>query len=111
MQATAPTVKLAPRRPAPRPRPPAPRHHADPLYEMDVAVESAVGVDLRLIYGMLVPVLLVIGLVLTVVFVQSYWLVAATWVVEIAFIGLIVAKTLAMLDEPDRPEGPSQPAE
>lgn len=76
---------------------------------MDVAVESAVGVDLRPIYGMLVPVLLVVGLVLAVVLVQSYWLVAAAWVVEIACIALIVTKTFAMLDEPEQPEGPSEP--
>ncbi len=96
-------------RPAHRiPRPRAPRH-PDPLHGLDTSVESALGVDLRLLYGMLVPVLLIVGLIIALVLVRSYWLVAAALVPEIACLGLIVVKTMAMIDEPDQMETQTEP--
>lgn len=106
MQATAPSVTLAQGRRARRPtRPPRRRRH-DPLHRLDVSIESLLGVDLRLLYGMLVPMLVILGLVVAVLAVQSYWVVAAAWIVEMAALGLIVTKLLAMLAEPGEAESP-----
>ena len=87
----------------------APRHHADPLHGLDVAVESAVGADVRLLYGFLVPILLVCGLIIVLALSPSYWLVAAALVPEIALLFFMVTKILAMLNEPDRSETSGPP--
>lgn len=99
MQTIAPIVPLVPQGAPPADGPAG--HHTDPLHDLDVAVESAVGADLRLLYGMLVPVLLVVGLILALVIGRTYWLVAAALIPEIALLLFIVVKILAMLDEPD----------
>lgn len=101
MQTTASPVPLTPRQEA-QPGSPPPPHTADPLHDLDVAIESTLGADLRLIYGMLVPVLLIVGLIIALVVERSYWLVAAALIPEIACLGFIVMKIMAMLDEPDR---------
>ena len=79
-------------------------HHADPLHGLDVAIESVLTVDLRLIYGILVPILLVIGLMIPLILAPSYWLVAAALIPELAILGLIMTKIMAMLNETEEPE-------
>ncbi len=111
MQATAQFPAAANRSPAP---PQAPQHHhaqVDPLHHLDEVVESAVGADMRLLYGMAVPMLVVFGLILVFVAQHSVWLVALALVVEIGCLGLIVTKLMAMLNDDDAEEPPAPGAQ
>lgn len=76
-------------------------HHADPLHGLDVAIESRLGADVRLLYGMLVPILVVCGMIILLCLSPSYWLVAAALVPEVVLLFFIVTKVMAMLNEPD----------
>ena len=87
----------------------SPEHHADPLHGLDVAIESVLAVDLRLIYGILVPILLVIGLMIPLILAPSYWLVAAALVPELAILAFILTKIMAMLNEDADPEYEPEP--
>jgi Flp pilus assembly protein TadB len=77
------------------------RTRADPLHGVDRAIRSATGTDLRLLYGMVVPIAVVLGLVTWAFLSPSYWLVGVSVAVEFSIIVLVVVKVVAMLDEPD----------
>ncbi len=109
MQASAPIHVLTHRHPVRRAVPPGPRLPQDPLHGLDRAVRAAIGADFRLLYGMIVPIGLVFGLVIWTFLTQSYWLVGLSVAVECAMIILIVVKTVAMLDEPDADEPAEAP--
>jgi hypothetical protein len=71
----------------------------NPLRRLDRSVEALLGADLRLIYGMAAPMLLVIAVILALAVTPSYWLVGATLVLELSCLAFVVTKLLAMLDE------------
>lgn len=73
----------------------------NPLHHLDGTLESLFGTDLRLIYGMAAPMLLVIAVIMALVLTPSYWLVGATVVLELCCLAFVVTKLLAMLDETD----------
>ncbi len=77
---------------------------ADPLHGLDTAVESAVGADMRLLYGFLAPILFVCGMIIVLALAPSYWLVAAALAPEVALLFFIVTKIMAMLNEPEEGE-------
>ncbi len=76
-------------------------HQIDPLRRLDTRLDRALGSDLRLIYGVGMPMLLVIAGIIALALSPSYWLVGATLVVEIGCLGFVITKLMAMLDEPD----------
>ena len=106
MQATAPIHAFARKHhlSSSPPREPKPRTRLDPLHGVDQAIGSVIDADLRLLYGMLVPIAIVFGLIIWSFLSQSYWLVGVSVAVEFSMIVLIVVKVLAMLDEPDAQE-------
>ncbi len=80
---------------------PSPRTRTmpDPLRGLDREVERELGADMRLLYGMLGPILVICGVIVGLVFSRSYWVVAGTVVLELAALGLIIVKLMAMLGE------------
>lgn len=109
MQTTSPSPALVPP-PAPRAPQPAQRPVLDPLRHFDDVIESRIGGDLRLIYGMAAPILVVVGLIAVLVLSPSYWLVGAVLVIELACLMFMVVKLMAMLGQPEAEEGrPQEP--
>lgn len=106
MHATAPIHAFARKHhfDSPRPRGGKPTTSPDPLHVVDQAIRFVVDVDLRLLYGMIVPIGIVFGLIIWTVLAASYWLVGVTVLVELSMLVLIVVKVMAMLAEPDGDE-------
>jgi len=77
------------------------RSRRNPFAALDARVERLIGADMRLIYGLGGPVLLLCGVIMLLALTPSEWLVGAAVVLEVAALGLVVTKVLAMLDEPD----------
>lgn len=102
MQSTAP-ITAVPQRASNSPRSPRQirRGPLNPMHHLDQLIDSVIGADMRLIYGMAVPMLLVCGVILALVTSPSYWLVAAAIVAELCCLSLIVTKLMAMLGETD----------
>jgi hypothetical protein len=73
---------------------------SNPFEGMEKLIERVIGADMRLIYGAVVPMGLVVGLVvLLTVTASHWWLVAVVLVVEFAAVALVVFAFLMMLDE------------
>ena len=80
------------------------RSHTNParvFHEFDATVERSLGVDARLLYGMLIPILLVCGLIILLALNPETWLVIAVVLFEAAALGVVVTGFLAMLNEDD----------
>jgi len=84
-----------------------PTEPSDPSYTslthafrgFDRSVERALGVDVRLLYGMTVPILIVSGLIVVLALSPQTWLQIAVLVVEIAALGVVVAGFVGMLND------------
>jgi hypothetical protein len=68
-------------------------------------VNRGLGADLRLILGMLIPMLLVIGLIVAFCQSPTYWLVGLTLLIEIGCLLMVVSKVLSMMADPDGTPG------
>ncbi len=105
MQATTPLAAALPRQSeskrSHRQSAPGQRATPNPLGRLDHLVEATIGADMRLIYGMLVPMLMVFALIVPMVLAPSYWLVGLVLMFELCCLAFIVTKLLAMLDEPE----------
>ena len=80
------------------------RSHTNParvFHEFDATVERSLGVDARLLYGMLIPILMVCGLIVLLALNPETWLVIAVVLFEAAALGVVVTGFLAMLNEDD----------
>ena len=80
------------------------RSHTNParvFHEFDATVERSLGVDVRLLYGMLIPILMVCGLIVLLALNPETWLVIAVVLFEAAALGVVVTGFLAMLNEDD----------
>ena len=76
--------------------------HTNPVrvfHEFDAAAERALGSDMRMIYGMLIPILMVCGLIVLLALKPETWLVIAVLVLECAALGVVVTGFLGMLNE------------
>ena len=73
----------------------------DPLAALDGRLERLLGADMRMIYGLLAPVLLICGVIIVLALKPSSWLVALTVVLELAALAFVVVKLLAMLGDAD----------
>jgi hypothetical protein len=79
-------------------------HREHRLAGMDRSVERVLGADMRLIYGFLVPILMVVGLIILLGFNPHAWLVAPIIVLEVAGLFVVVYGLMAMLNEPEEDE-------
>lgn len=60
------------------------------------------GADARLLYGMAIPILMIVGLIMVLALSPAWWLVALIVVFEIAALALVVTGLLVMMsDEQD----------
>ncbi len=78
--------------------------HTNParvFHEFDATVERSLGVDVRLLYGMAVPILMVCGLIVLLALKPETWVVIAVLVLEVCALGVVITGFLAMLNEDD----------
>jgi hypothetical protein len=78
--------------------------HTNParvFHGFDAAAERTLGSDMRLIYGMLVPILMICGLIILLALNPQTWLVIAVVVLEVAALGVVVTGFVGMLNEDD----------
>ncbi len=79
---------------------PAVPARSNPFAGVEMLIERLLGVDMRLIYGAIVPMVLVVDLVVLLTLTASdWWLVFLVLIVEFAAVGLVVYAFLQMLDE------------
>lgn len=72
----------------------------NPFLGVELLIERVIGADMRLIYGAVVPMGLIVGLVVLLTLQGSaWWLVGLVLVVEFAAVGLVVFAFMKMLDE------------
>jgi len=81
--------------------------HTNPtrvFHNFDMSVERALGVDVRLLYGMLVPILMICGLIVLLALTPQTWMVIAVVMLEVAALGVVVTGFVGMLNEDDQDE-------
>jgi hypothetical protein len=76
--------------------------HQNPFRGFDESVERALGADMRLIYGMAVPILMVCGLIVILALSPATWLVIAVLLMEIALLAVVVLGFVGMLNEEEQ---------
>jgi hypothetical protein len=103
MALSAPNVPVVPVLPALTPPPitRTRRAHREPLHGLDVAIETTLGADLRMLYGLGIPVVAMVALMIPMFLLPSYWLDAGVLVTAMGATGFIVVKFLRLLEEPD----------
>lgn len=69
------------------------------MHALDASLERRVGADLRLIYGMAAPILLIVGLIVVLAFVTSPLVVAAILVAEVGLLGVVLLGFSELLSE------------
>ena len=75
------------------------------FHEFDATVERALGVDARLLYGMVVPILMICGLIILLALSPQTWLVIAVLLVEMAALGVVITGFVGMLSEDGEDDG------
>jgi hypothetical protein len=75
------------------------------FHEFDATVEHALGVDARLLYGMVVPILMICGLIILLALSPQTWLVIAVLLVEMAALGVVITGFVGMLSEDGEDDG------
>jgi hypothetical protein len=87
---------------------PAPNqtHQHRPIFRgFDESVTQMLGTDMRLLYGMLVPILMIVGLVIMLTQYPATWLVGAIVIVEIGGLALVVTAILEMMSDDESDQG------
>lgn len=81
--------------------------HPNAFRGFDQSVERAIGADMRLLYGMLVPILMICGVIIVLALSPATWLVAIILVLEIGALAVVGYGLAGMLNEPpdDREDG------
>lgn len=81
------------------------RHPHESVFRgFDESVEHTLGADMRLIYGMAAPILIVVGMIVVLALSPAAWLVVVIVLVEIAALGLVLSGFTSMLNEPGEDE-------
>jgi hypothetical protein len=75
--------------------------HESPFHGFDESVEHVLGADMRLIYGMAVPIFMVVGLIIVLALSPGTWLVVAIVVMEVVALCVVLAGFMGMLNEPE----------
>jgi len=83
---------------------PETHHHENPFRGFDDSVERTVGADMRLIYGLGAPILLVLGVIVILALSPATWLVVAIVLIEIAALAIVLTGFMGMLNQPDEDE-------
>lgn len=83
---------------------PSPEHHEPVFRGFDSSVERVLGADMRLVYGILVPILMVVGLIIVLALQPTAWLVGAILVIEVAALATVVTGLLGMMTTDDDEE-------
>ncbi len=85
---------------------PVPTAH-NVMQDFDESMERLLGADMRLIYGLAIPVLMIVGLVVLLAVNPSTWLVIGIVVLEILALGLVVTGLMTMMSdsEPEADHG------
>ena len=90
-----------------------PRARADPDRHLfpgfDVSMTRMLGADLRLLYGIGVPIAMVLGLIVVLALNPAKWVVGVIVVCEIAGLALIVTRLYAMMSDDDEAPASSRP--
>jgi hypothetical protein len=84
-----------------------PTESSDPSYTslshafrgFDRSVERVLGVDFRLLYGMVVPILMISGLIVLLALSPQTWLQIAVLLVEIAALGVVLTGFVGVLND------------
>jgi len=74
--------------------------HEHPLRGFDSSMERWLGADMRMLYGVGVPILMILGLIVVLALSPATWLVVAILLLEVGCLGLVTAGIIAMLNEP-----------
>jgi hypothetical protein len=74
--------------------------HPNAFRGFDQSVERALGADMRLLYGMLVPILMICGVIVVLALGPAVWLVAAILVLELGALAVVGYGLAGMLNEP-----------
>lgn len=74
--------------------------HPHRFHGFDESVERAVGADMRLLYGMLVPILMICGVIIVLALSPAMWLVAIILVLELGALAMVGYGLAGMLNEP-----------
>lgn len=83
---------------------PTPHSNEHPFAGFDRSVEHLLGADMRLLYGLAMPVLMLVGLVIVLALSPATWLVILIVVMEVAALALVVYGLFGMLNETDADE-------
>ena len=75
-----------------------------PFRGFDQSVERLLEADMRLMYGMAVPILMIVGLIIVLALHPATWLATAVVVVEIAVLAVVVLGFVGMLNDDDEEE-------
>ena len=75
--------------------------HPNPFKGFDESVERTIGADMRLVYGLAVPILMVVGLIIVLALSPATWLVITILVIEVAALAVVLTGFMGMLNEPD----------
>lgn len=83
--------------------------HPHAFRGFDQSVERTVGADMRLLYGMLVPILMICGVIVVLALSPATWLVVIVMVLELAALAVVGYGLAGMLNEPSE-DGPDDSA-
>lgn len=75
------------------------RPSSNPFLGLDTWLESALGADMRLIYGVAIPMIVVVDLIVLLALSPTAWLVGLLMLVEITALGLVIFAFMKMLDD------------
>jgi zinc transporter ZupT len=78
---------------------PDPRPHEHPFRGFDRSVQHVLGADMRMLYGMAIPVLMVVGMIIVLALSPATWLVISILVLEVAALALVVYGLMGLLNE------------
>jgi hypothetical protein len=74
----------------------------EPIFRgFDSSVERLLGADMRLLYGLGAPILMVVGLIIVLALQPAAWLVGMIVVVEIAGLATVITGLLGMMSTDD----------
>jgi len=76
----------------------------NPYERFDSSMERWLGADMRMIYGMAVPILMVTGLILLLALNPTTWMVVGVLGLELAAGGVVIRGILGMLADGDGEE-------
>jgi hypothetical protein len=76
-----------------------PHQHENAFRGFDESVERVLGADMRLVYGMAAPILMILGLITILALSPAAWLLGAIMLLELALLGVVVYGFAGLLSE------------